>query len=179
MDDKRTLKTKQLIKITFLDLLKKKPINKITISSIARIANIGRGTFYFHYLDVYDLQEKMEDDICLGLEKIFEEHFKSPADFKQLFLAIIDYIVSINEQFSSLITEQSSDNRLMRKVRKLYITKMCELMPNKSVSTYHKIKFPFVVSGVIGVIDDWVKGETELQKDALALEISNIIGMIE
>ena len=55
MADKRIEKTKLLIKNTFLDLIKTKNIDKITVKAICDSANINRGTFYYHYLDVADL----------------------------------------------------------------------------------------------------------------------------
>lgn len=60
MADKRIEKTKLLIKKTFLDLAKTTDINKITVKAICDRANINRGTFYYHYLDVIDLIEKLE-----------------------------------------------------------------------------------------------------------------------
>lgn len=60
MADKRIEKTKLLIKNTFLDLIKTKNIDKITVKAICDGANINRGTFYYHYLDVADLVENLE-----------------------------------------------------------------------------------------------------------------------
>lgn len=53
--DRRSTRTKQAIKQAFLDLTKEKPINKITIAELSQQADIGRGTFYTHYEDIYDL----------------------------------------------------------------------------------------------------------------------------
>ncbi len=53
MEDRRNKKTEQLIKRVFLKLLKEKSLNKITVAEIARLADLGRGTFYLHYGDVY------------------------------------------------------------------------------------------------------------------------------
>ena len=43
---------------SLLDLTKEKPINKITIAELSQQADIGRGTFYTHYEDIYDLRSK-------------------------------------------------------------------------------------------------------------------------
>lgn len=59
MADKRIEKTKALIKKTFLELAEKKPAEKISVSEICEKANINRGTFYYHYLDVPDLIDKL------------------------------------------------------------------------------------------------------------------------
>ena len=53
--DRRIKYTKKIIKETFINLLEKKDLNKITVSEICKIADINRSTFYRYYLDVYDL----------------------------------------------------------------------------------------------------------------------------
>lgn len=73
--DRRSAKTKQAIKQAFLDLTKEKPINKITIAELSQQADIGRGTFYTHYEDIYDLRSKIiEESICI-LTDIFDQTY--------------------------------------------------------------------------------------------------------
>ncbi|MDN6618009.1 MAG: TetR/AcrR family transcriptional regulator, partial [Enterococcus sp.] len=71
--DRRTIKTRTAIKSAFLAILKEKSINKITISELSEKANIGRGTFYLHYHDLYDLYESIEQDLYAELVEIFDE----------------------------------------------------------------------------------------------------------
>ena len=70
MVKKRNTETKQQIKTSFTKLLKQKGMDSLTISDIARDANINRGTFYLHYLDKYDLMEKLENDVIEELTRI-------------------------------------------------------------------------------------------------------------
>ncbi|SHM53021.1 transcriptional regulator, TetR family [Anaerosporobacter mobilis DSM 15930] len=70
MVKKRNTETKQQIKTSFTKLLKEKGMDSLTISDIARDATINRGTFYLHYLDKYDLMEKLENDVIEELTRI-------------------------------------------------------------------------------------------------------------
>jgi len=47
--DRRQIKTKKAIIGAFFTLLQEKNISKITITELAKIANIDRKTFYLHY----------------------------------------------------------------------------------------------------------------------------------
>lgn len=51
--------TKAAIKETFLDLLRSKPFDKITIRDIVETCGINRNTFYYYYSDIYDLLEEV------------------------------------------------------------------------------------------------------------------------
>lgn len=57
--DLRVIKTENNIEQTFFKLLKELPFEKITIQKILKAALISKGTFYAHYLDKYDLAEKI------------------------------------------------------------------------------------------------------------------------
>ena len=56
--DLRVLKTIENIENAFFELLGSKPIEKITVAELARVARINKGTFYRHYLDIPDLYMK-------------------------------------------------------------------------------------------------------------------------
>lgn len=66
--DARSRYTKHIIQSIFLDLLKEKPISKITVKEICEKADINRGTFYRHYEDIYDLMQKLEEAALNQLE---------------------------------------------------------------------------------------------------------------
>ncbi len=49
--------TKRALEASLKNLLRKKPLNKITIGDIANDCGINRMTFYYHFKDIYDLVE--------------------------------------------------------------------------------------------------------------------------
>lgn len=70
--DPRAKQTDELIVRTFLEIMQKKPLNKITVKEICDKAQINRTTFYKHYLDVYDLNEKIEKSLFESYYGLFE-----------------------------------------------------------------------------------------------------------
>nr|MDH3162613.1 TetR/AcrR family transcriptional regulator [Bacillus licheniformis] len=77
MEDRRSIKTKRAIKEAFLKSLHEKEINKITVSDLSRRADLGRGTFYLHYRDVFDLYEQIENELFDQLGKFYDDYFPS------------------------------------------------------------------------------------------------------
>ena len=51
------------IREALLDLLQTKHLNEITVKELCEKADINRATFYRNYLDIYDLYEKMEQEL--------------------------------------------------------------------------------------------------------------------
>ena len=60
---KKTTKTQKKFEETLLKLMKSKKFETITVNDITELADVNRSTFYRHYLDKYDLLEKIEDNI--------------------------------------------------------------------------------------------------------------------
>ena len=60
--------TKQRLYQALISLLQQKDLREITVRELTELAGISRGTFYFHYADIYALMEQMEaaqlDHLC-------------------------------------------------------------------------------------------------------------------
>lgn len=68
--DARVRYTKMVITQSFVKLLKEKSVNRITVKEICSMAEINRATFYKHYLDVYDLLDKIEEQFLKELNEV-------------------------------------------------------------------------------------------------------------
>ena len=68
--DARVRYTRKVIQDAFLDILKEKPISRITVKEVCDKAEINRGTFYKHYQDCYDLLDKIEEEGLREFEKM-------------------------------------------------------------------------------------------------------------
>lgn len=65
--DVRKIKTERDIQQALLKLLESKTFRQITVADICQLSLTSRSTFYAHYLDKYDLLDKMVD----GFTKLF------------------------------------------------------------------------------------------------------------
>ena len=70
--DHRTRVTRMLIRKSFTNLLRQKPIQSISIKELCTDAGINRGTFYSHYTDIYDLLAKMEEEMMEDFKQALE-----------------------------------------------------------------------------------------------------------
>lgn len=70
--DHRTRVTKMLIRDAFTKLLLQKPIQSISIKELCDLAGINRGTFYTHYVDIYDLRNQMEEEMFADFQEALE-----------------------------------------------------------------------------------------------------------
>lgn len=91
--DLRVIRTKESIETAFLALLRTMPLEKITVTQLAKDARINKGTFYLHYRDIYDLYQCLMDQILedtmrdIDYAQLF---FSSPIEFFQRLFQTLD-----------------------------------------------------------------------------------------
>lgn len=172
MEDRRVGKSKNAIKKVFLEHLKNKPLNKISVAQVSREANVGRKTFYLHYEDIYDLYDKIESEIYSDMVQIFEESYPDPNtyDLVKLIETITKYIAD-NKDIFFILTGSPPDGKPMQKLKNLFHKKLLQRGYGSKVSKYDEMECLFIVSGIIGVVENWLyKGLVLTQK-----EIANIL----
>lgn len=102
--DLRIQRTKTAIKDSFLDLRRKKSIEKITVTELTKAANINKATFYLHYSDIYALSDEIEnaiiDEILIDLQ-VQDKFFEAPQQYaNEIFKAIVAHREQIDVVFS-------------------------------------------------------------------------------
>lgn len=98
--DLRSMRTRKFIIDSFTELLEKKDFNSIKISDITSGAMINRATFYHHFLDKYDLLEKVikEDLMKNVLQELSNNKEFNEEMLKSLFLSITKFHMSLSDR---------------------------------------------------------------------------------
>lgn len=83
----------RIIRAVFEDIvLEKKPISRITVRDVCDKARINRSTFYAHFLDVYDVMEKVEATMAKGLTERFLAALDEGNGLSACFLSLFEYV---------------------------------------------------------------------------------------
>ena len=65
--------TRKRLSDALITLLMQKPVREITVRELTELANVSRGTFYFHYTDIYDLMDHVEQEQIHTLELLMDD----------------------------------------------------------------------------------------------------------
>ncbi|KJQ58409.1 TetR/AcrR family transcriptional regulator [Streptococcus gordonii] len=82
MYEKKRRKTEKQIEDSLLQLMKEQTFETISIRQLIDLAEVNRSTFYRHYLDKYDLLEKIENRLLDDLQAYYQEALDSACLFK-------------------------------------------------------------------------------------------------
>lgn len=178
MTDRRIQKSRKIIQDSFLEILKEKSLNKITVTEICRKANVCRGTFYLHYQDVYDLYEKGENELYAGLYQIFENAFPSTdrENSRQLSQDLISYIEKHRDLFQILIRADNtySLQKLKSAFNKKVLLESSQLNPKEN-KEFDQVEAIFVVSGIVGVLEKWLADGMAIPGGEIAAMLNRIL----
>ena len=98
--------TENAIKSTFMELLNKKPINKITVKEIAALCGINRNSFYYHFNDIPHLLETI-------LTEEAERLSDTPVESESIYASLIDAVDFAIENKTAIFHIYNSANREM------------------------------------------------------------------
>lgn len=173
--DRRTAKTKRSIKETFLTLLKSKSVGQITVAEITRKSDLGRGTFYLHYKDVFDLYDSIESELCDDLVRLFDEAYPS-SDPKNLikFIDGMTRYLDENRDIFMLLTRQNK-GQVFTNIKKTFNKKVLAEPPELYSYGFDVVEAMFAVSGVVGVIEEWLVGELPLTQRQVSRMIIKVL----
>lgn len=186
MSNRRVKYTKQAIAQSLLSLLQEKPLERISITELCERADINRSSFYKHYLDIYDLMEKLEDE---QYQKIYDATLKdihissdmgsTPSRLrKQALLTIKE-----NPSFFQIFLTDRNNRFLKRLLQSTYSFMNNEYIPLSDreainptgLSDFEKESvILYILHGSISVVRCWLENGCKESVD----EIDHILSMI-
>lgn len=169
--DLRSYKTEESITNAFLSLLKEETKEKITITAIAKKANIGRKTFYLHYSSVDDIisswEKKLEQNILLRATAFFNSH-----RLEESALVFFDLNQTIKENLSFLyLAAQSQFFPQFSLLCKKVISPSCVFFCQKWIPDEiekQKLLIPFFASAIGDTYALYFKDPSVMSLDELA-----------
>ncbi len=147
-NNKRKKETRDKISKVFITLLQTKEITEISVTDICKLAKINRSTFYVNYLDIYDLRDKIGQELEQEVSFLYQEEKdtqNNSNDFLKLFRHIKD-----NQIFYNTYFKLKMDQNFIIKEYDYNLSK--ELYDNKYID-YH---MEFFKAGLNAIIKKWL-----------------------
>ena len=97
-----------IVRATFELIAKEnRSLNKITVREICEAAQINRSTFYAHYMDVYDVVDKVERTMAEELTKSFLQELDKGKKLDTCFVSLFSFVRN-HKEFYQLFLNSST-----------------------------------------------------------------------
>ena len=154
--DLRTRYTRQVITDAFLQLLRQKSVERITVKEVCALAQINRSTFYRQYRDCFDLMDQLEQHGLVCLDELLQS---MEARGTQATLTAVLCALRDNDDLLGLLARQARDEGFLYGVVERcfrYIDGRQARMPAAAPSQ-RAMRSAFLAAGVGGVIQYWLR----------------------
>ena len=163
--DRRVRKTHKAIMQAYFDLIRENKTTKVSVSDIARKADIDRKTFYLHFDSVDQVLEKYIDERVTYIDSLLEEnnYFSDPFDVEKVY-SIMEMVQKDDIKFLTLISKSDTYNELWIRIQRSISEKAFQINRSKFDIPQQTLRLiaEYFTSGVISIYRRWLKGELDM-----------------
>lgn len=181
--DRRVRKTRMLLRGALCQLMREKRVSDITVREIADICDINRGTFYLHYKDVFDMVEQIERELVEQFNEVMKDFTpeKMCGDPCEPLVRLFTFLRD-NADVARVLVGPNGDMAFVERMKKMVRDRCRETWPNlfpPGAANRFPYYMAYIISGCVGVIENWLRGEMEETPEQMAaLAESLILGSV-
>ena len=171
-EDRRVRRTKKLLMQALTELMQQKQIQNITVTELTQLADMNRGTFYLYYRDVFDMVEKIEDEMFNALDRIIAPSSgEGIASQTKPILTELFTLIEQNQDLCRVLLSENGDMSFLHRLYEFLRTKCWNTLSETDTVQedefdYH---YSFVVFGCAGLIRAWVNRRCREPAEEMAL----------
>ncbi|MEQ8201818.1 MAG: TetR/AcrR family transcriptional regulator C-terminal domain-containing protein [Syntrophomonadaceae bacterium] len=173
------IRSRRLIRQAFVELMKEKALEKITVTDIVTRADINRGTFYAHFQDTRAVTEQIENELIEKLlEFLGEIRYEGFSQNRLTLLLKISNYLEEDVEFYRIIMNLRWADRFLVKLKDIFVNYMqtsSDIPEHIKSSPEFLIRAHFVAGGIVNLYQAWFRGDIDKSLDEMTLEINKII----
>ena len=172
-----SLNTKKALAESLKSAMKKKPLQKITVSELILDCNMNRKTFYYHFEDIYALLKWTFEQEAIEVVK----HFDLLVDYEEAIHFIMDY-VETNEYILNCAYDSIGRDELKRffsadflEIVVSIINHTEKILGKTLDKNYKDFLSNFYMEAIAGILIDWIKNRDKKSREVVIRYISATI----
>lgn len=177
--DRRVRKTRKQLREGLARLLETKSIRDIKVKELVEEVDINRSTFYLHYSDIYDMLEKIEEELFQEIQDAMQAHPIS-ADVHSLdFIRQMFQIMEDNRAICKALCGPNGDIAFVSRMEDVVGSEAVQVIEPlfKIEKKQLRYSYAYCLNGCVGLIKMWLLNDgretPEQMADILYHMVSN------
>ncbi|GLV12981.1 TetR family transcriptional regulator [Alicyclobacillus hesperidum] len=173
--DRRIAKSRQAMKQALLELMEEKHFDQITVQDIADKADISRKTFYLHYVDKYDLLDRVIEESLEELRAFSESVCEM--DWLPATEMCFQYLQNHYAFFSTMLTSKGAPYFRARFLAFEFEAFQEELRRTTGdrPGALQDVMIPFVVHAYVGIVEWWLANGMPYPPKVMAEHVGTLL----
>lgn len=161
-------RTKKAFEISLVALSKEIPFNKITVKQLCERAELSRNAFYFHYKDINDLIDDIENSVISEVEQLIES--LDSLGFPKNVYATVEGLVDIfdRRKETCMMLFDKTSNTIIQRLNELFCNfnyKYFAQYHNTDDRTNFDFYYMFLSNGFYGLMRYWFANYDKMSKN--------------
>lgn len=162
-------KTKKTFENSLASLARECPLSKITVKALCQKAELSRNAFYFHYKDIYDLVEKIENDF-LDEVKGFLSDFREIGFPKNVLASIKSMVFLMYERKETalMLLDTSFSSTFVPRLAKIFGDfnfEYYKAFHKTDARETYDLFYTFISTGFYGMVREWLLSDEPIPVD--------------
>lgn len=174
-EDRRIAKSQEAIKKALIELMSEKSFDDITIQDISDTANVSRGTIYLHYMDKFDLLDRLIEEHIDEMGEICEA--TSAVEYTDANLPWFEYLKSHYLFFSTMLASKGAPS-FRRKFHEFLIEEFkdeVDTSQGKNHELNEDVLLQFIVTSYVGVVEWWITNGMPYPPQVMAEQVGILL----
>lgn len=176
---RNAIRSRQMIRAAFVDMLHEKTFEKITATDIINRSGLNRSTFYAHYPDVKGIIDEFSGEIIEMFRQMLSEmdfsiFLTDPEPYLKKMISFLEG----NQELYRLLGQSDMALIYLDQLKKVLIQQVLDT-PNLPVEGYSKtgvrIQIHLLLSGIIDTYREWLAGQIDCTLEEMTAETAKAI----
>ena len=170
--------TKRRLYEGLLTLMERKPIQEISVKELTELVDVNRGTFYFHYPDLYALLREMEENFFEAFRGTLHETIPTGSSAYHDYLGAVFSFLDGNRSFCSIMLGPNGDMQFVERVKDLVddtISYFWQMKEHDADPAKYEMYNVFIINGCIGLIQKWLSDPGRTSPEEMARMAATIV----
>lgn len=156
--DRRVRKTRKQLREGLARLLEKKSIRDIKVKELVEEVDINRSTFYLHYSDIYDMLEKIEEELFQEIQDAMQAHPISADERSRAFICEMFQIMEDNRAICKALCGPNGDMAFVARMEEVVGSQAVQVIEPlfKIEKKQLRYSYAYCLNGCVGLIKVWL-----------------------
>ncbi|MBQ8513890.1 MAG: TetR family transcriptional regulator C-terminal domain-containing protein [Ruminococcus sp.] len=181
--NRRVRRTRQFLEEGLLQLMQEKSIKNITVRELTERVAVNRSTFYLHYMDIFDMVDKMEEQLFEDFyyELNAEENSGPLREEVYHFMEVALSFLERNRRTVLILCSQNGDHTFLKRMEQMTKERakvwIRSLMGKEACERQVELATAFFCSGCVSMVADWlISPEREDPREILKMMFQLVLG---
>lgn len=177
--NKNALRSRELLRKAYLELIKTKKIDQITVTELVNTAGLNRATFYAHYTCIRDITDEIQLELVSYFKSVMRNfEYKKFTENPTEMLLQLSLVLSENEELIRTLVNYGEVSSFIRELQDMFVDYMLNdisIPDDVKATKNYKLYLYYFSGGIVNIYLKYFRGELEYSLYDIPLFISTVL----